>query len=162
AVAQKIEAVLRAGLTHAASTSLKAAWFNAYRSLVTTPAGVEWLRGVWRHDVKIDGLPLAEADEADIALDLAVRDVADAAAILDGQVARFTNPDRKARFLFVRPALASDKAMRDQFFAGLANADNRRHEAWVLDAMRYLNHPLRAGSSKAYVHDALDLVREIQ
>ena len=49
-------------------------------------------------------LPLAETDEADLALDLAVRDVPHAAEILTTQLERFKNPDRKARFAFVRPA----------------------------------------------------------
>ena len=46
-------------------------------------------------------LPMSETDEADLALDLAVRDVPDAAKILTTQLERFKNPDRKARFAFV-------------------------------------------------------------
>jgi aminopeptidase N len=40
--------------------------------------------------------------------------------------------------------------------------NNRRREAWVLEAARYLHHPLRAASSKRLVVPALALVREIQ
>jgi aminopeptidase N len=39
---------------------------------------------------------------------------------------------------------------------------NRTHEAWVLDAARYLNHPLRAAWSRKYIPAALGLVLEIQ
>ena len=43
------------------------------------------------------GLTLAEPDEATMALELAVRSVPSASAILEEQRGRFTNPDRKAR-----------------------------------------------------------------
>jgi aminopeptidase N len=161
-MAEKLEGTLRAGLDQAKSTSGKAAWFAALRSTATTPATLEWLERVWRHDEKVPGLPLAEADESDLALDLAVRDVPAAEEILKTQLDRFKNPDRKARFAFVMPALSRDAAVRERFFESLKDVNNRRREAWVLEAARYLHHPLRAGSSKRLVVPALALVREIQ
>ena len=130
--------------------------------MATTPETLTWLEQVWRREVTIPGLPFAETDEADLALELAVRDVPHAAEILTTQTDRFKNADRKARFVFVRPALSSDPATREAFFETLKNAANRRREAWVLEAVRYLHHPLRAASSKKLVIDALILVREIQ
>jgi aminopeptidase N len=161
-IAPKIETVLRAGLDAATSTSAKAAWFSAIRSTATTPATVEWLERVWRRHVKVPGLTFAEADESDMALDLAVRDVAAAEEILKTQLDRFKNPDRKARFAFVMPALSRDAAVRERFFESLKDVTNRRREAWVLEATRYLHHPLRAAASKKLVIPALSLVREIQ
>ncbi len=162
AVAGRIEAALKAGLGRAGSTSLKAAWFDAFRRLATTAESVTWLASVWRHETTIPGLPLSETDEADVAADLALRDVPDAAAILAEQLARFKNADRKDRFAFLVPALSSDAAVRDQFFEGLKDVRNRQREAWVLDAARYLHHPLRAGASRKHVRAALDLTWEIQ
>lgn len=52
--------------------------------------------------------------------------------------------------------------MRAQFFESLKDVANRRREAWVLEAARYLHHPLRAADSARFVIPALDLVREIQ
>ena len=161
-VGPKLEAVLRAGLDKATTTSTKAAWFNSLRSVATTTETVGWLEQIWAHEVKVPGLPLAENDEADLALDLALRGVTDAPTLLETEVTRLTNADRKARFVFVMPAVSADQAARDTFFASLSDVANRRHEAWVLDAMRLLNHPLRAASSKKYVKPALELVREIQ
>jgi aminopeptidase N len=162
AVAPRMEAVLRAGLDHAVTASSKAPWFNALRSVATTPETVAWLEQVWSHQTTVPGLPLAENDEADLALELAVRNVADAPTLVETQLTRLTNPDRKARFLFVMPAVSGDQAVRDKFFDSLKDVANRRHEAWVLDAMRYLNHPLRAAASKKYVKPALEMVRDIQ
>jgi aminopeptidase N len=162
AIAEPLEKVLRTGLDRATSTSVKAAWFSTLRSTATTPATVAWLERVWRRDEKIPGLPQAEADESDLALELAVRDVADAEAILQTQLDRFKNPDRKARFAFAMPALSRDPAVRERFFERLKDVNNRRREAWVLLGVRYLHHPLRAAASKKLVIPALSLVREIQ
>ena len=60
------------------------------------------------------GLVLAEPDYITLALELAVREVPAWSEILDQQLARIENPDRKARFAFVRPALSPDQAVRDR------------------------------------------------
>jgi aminopeptidase N len=161
-VAARAEPLLREGLARARSTSARAAWFNALRSIATLPKTVAWLEQVWRREVVIAGLPLAEADEAELALDLAVRDVPAAETILRAQHDRMRNPDRKARFAFVMPAVSRDPAVRARFFESLKDAGNRRREAWVLEGARYLHHPLRAGDSARFVRQALDLVWEIQ
>jgi aminopeptidase N len=162
ALASRIEGVLRAGVSRATTTSLKSAWFGSLRSIATTPPTLAWLERVWRREEGIPGLPLAEQDEADLALDLAVRNVADAQAILTSQLERFKNPDRKARFTFVMPAVSADPLVRARFFESLKDVKNRRREAWVLDGVRYLHHPLRASESKKFVRPALELVWEIQ
>jgi aminopeptidase N len=162
AAALRLEPLIRTGLDRATTVSAKAAWFATLRSTATYPTTVGWLEQVWRRDVKVRGLPLSETDEADLALDLAVRDVSAAEEILASQLARFTNTDRKARFAFVTPALSRDAEARARFFESLKDVSNRQREAWVLEAARYLHHPLRAASSKKLVRPALELVREIQ
>jgi aminopeptidase N len=162
AIAPRLEAMLRDGLARASTTSQKGAWFGALRRTATTPEAVEWLASVWRRDAEVPGLPLAESDEAEIAADLALREAAGADEILAKQLQRFKNPDRKARFAFMMPALSRDPNVRDAFFDSLSDVGNRQHEAWVLDAMRALNHPLRAAYSKKYVRPALALVEDIQ
>ena len=130
--------------------------------MVTTADGVGFLERVWRRQEKIPGLTLAEPDEARMALDLAVRSVPSAAAILEEQRGRFTNPDRKARFEFVMPALSDRPETRDAFFRSLADVKNRRREPWVVEGVSYLNHPLRGAQSEKYVRPALELLPEIQ
>jgi aminopeptidase N len=161
-LAARIEPVLREGLARASTTSAKAAWFSALRSMAITPSTLGWLESVWARRVRIAGLPLAEVDESDLALELAVRDVPSAEAILTGQLDRITNADRKARFQFIMPALARSADARRRFFESLRDVKNRSREAWVLDAVRYLHHPLRADASAPLVRPALDLVLEIQ
>ena len=78
------------------------------------------------------------------------------------QLARIDNPDRKARFAFIMPALSGDAALRERWFLSLADVENRRREAWVLDGLEYLHHPLRASQSAKYLRPSLDLLWEIQ
>jgi aminopeptidase N len=157
-----LEASLRQGLDRAATQSQKAAWFNAYRDTVLSGEGVAWLERIWRREEKVPGLTFAEPDEITMALELAVREVPNWKAILDAQLARTQNPDRKARLAFVIPALSADPAVREQAFARFQNVENRRREPWVLESIAYLNHPLRQAHATRFVRQALDLLLEIR
>jgi aminopeptidase N len=157
-----VEAVLRAGIDRGRTQSQKAAWFNAYRDIVLSEAGLAWLERVWRREEAVPGLTLAEPDEIALALELAVREVPRWDEILRAQASRTQNPDRKARFEFVMPALSADPAARERAFARLALVENRRREPWVLESLQYLNHPLREAHARRFVLPALGLLQEIQ
>jgi aminopeptidase N len=157
-----MEALLREGLARASTTSRKSAWFSAFRSVAQTRAGVEWLARLWGREEKIEGLPLVEQDEIALAGALAVREAVGWEKILTAQLGRTQNPDRKARFEFVMPALSSDPRVREQSFERLRDVNNRRREPWVLESLSYLHHPLRAPQSEAFIRESLDLLPEIQ
>src|SRR5262249_25671483 len=162
AVAPRLESTLRTQVDAAKSTSLKSSFFRTYRDTVLTPDGVAWLERVWRKQETIPGLTFAEVDYIDMALQLAVREVADWRAILDEQLQQTKNPDRRARFAFVRPALDADPGVRARFFEGLRDVRRRAHEPWVLEGLTYLHHPLRADSSERFILPSLQILREIQ
>ncbi len=161
-VAPRLEQILRAGLAAAPTSSLKSAWFSALRDVAQTEATVEWLERVWRKTEAVPGLTLAEPDYITLALELAVREPASWKEILDEQLARIENPDRKARFAYVRPALSADQGVRDTFFERLNEVAFRQREAWVLEGLTYLHHPLRAAASEKYISASLAMLREIQ
>jgi len=160
--AADLEAFLWQQLQRAPTRSLKAAYFGAYRSVALTPSAVERLERLWREQERIAGLPLAERDFTALAQALAVREAPGWRAILVSQRDRITNADRQARFEFVTPALSADTAVRDAFFDGLRDPANREHEPWVLEALGYLHHPLRAARAERYILPSLDLLEEIQ
>ena len=162
ALAPSLERTLREGLAAAPSQSLKSAWFSALRDIALTRPTLAWLEGVWNRTESIPGLTLAEPDYIVLAEELAVRGVPDAENILASQLARIENPDRKARFAFVRPALSGNAAVRDALFASFADVANRRREPWVLEALSYLHHPLRETSSEQYIPRSLAMLEEIQ
>jgi aminopeptidase N len=160
--APALESFLRGGLSQAGTPSRKSAWFNAFRDVVLTRDGLAWLERVWRRDEKIEGLTFAETDEIDMALNLALREAPGWQQILAAQRDRIQNPDRKARFEFVMPAVSADPAVREAAFARFRDLANRRHEPWVLESLRYLNHPLRESQARQFVRPALELLPEIQ
>ena len=160
--APALEAALRAGITRATTTSLKSAWFSAFRDDVLTHDGASWLERVWRRDETIPGLPFVETDEIAMAMELAVREVPGWQQILQTQLDRTQNPDRKARFAFVMPALSADPQVRGDAFERFRQLDNRRREPWVAESLAYLNHPLREADSERFIRPGLELLAEIQ
>jgi aminopeptidase N len=161
-VAPRLEGVVRDGLTKATATSLKSTYFTTYRALVRTPEGVQWLERLWANRDSVPSLTFAESDYIAMATELSLREAPTWAAILEEQLKRIENPDRRARFAFAMPALSADPAVRDQFFASLADPANRRREPWVVDGLAALHHPLRARHAQKYLRPSLDLLREIQ
>jgi aminopeptidase N len=160
--ATAVERILKEGLAQASTTSLKSAYFSALRDVAVTPPTLGWLTRIWSGEESVPGLTLAEPDFIVLAQELAVREVPGWRTLLQQQIDRTQNPDRKARLQFVVPALSSDQADRDRFFASLADVNNRRHEPWVLDGLHYLHHPLRAPTSLKYISPGLSLLQEIQ
>ena len=162
ALAPEVEALLWRGTAAAGSRSLAAAWFGAYRNVALSSEAVARLERIWRGEEEVPGVPLAERDFTALAQALAVRGVPDSAEILAEQQERILNPDRRAAYEFALPALSADRGVRDAFFESLRDSANRARERWVLTALGFLHHPLRARESEAYIRPSLDLLEEIQ
>ena len=162
ASAEALEALLRERLAAAPSAALKATWFRGLRDLATTPSTVNWLHAVWKREVQVPGLPMEEREETELAIALALRDVADADGLIEAQVQRIGDADRRARLAFVRDALSGDRSTRERWFRRLAEPVNRRPEDWVVDGMAYLHHPLRANASTPLVEPALQMLPDVQ
>jgi aminopeptidase N len=161
-IAPRLEATLRAGLAAAPTPSLKAAWFAALRDTARSVETLQWLERVWNRSESVPGLTLAEPDYTSLALRLALLEVPGWPGILDRQAERIENPDRKERFLFVRPSVSADPDVRDAFFDRLKDPAARQREPWVLEGLGYLHHPIRAAASEQYIPRSLAMLREIQ
>lgn len=155
------EAMLLRQVMESATTTRKSAMFWALAGTATTEKTLAWLQDVWSEKTRIPGLALAEPDQTRLALELAVRDLPGSGEMLDRQSARITHPDRSARFAFIRPAVSARFDERAKWFAALGNVEMRRHEPWVAQGLRYLNHPLRADSARQFIRPSLDLLKEI-
>jgi len=140
----------------------KSAYFRAYRDFALTTEAVARLESIWNRQVIIPGLPLSESDRTALAESLALHLPARADSILEVQLAELTNPDRRQRLRFIRPALSGSRIVRDSFFDSLKRVENRHFEPWVVDAVQYLHHRLRAGQSIHYIRPGLELLEEIQ
>ncbi len=161
-VAPTIETLLFEQLHRAPSVTVKSAYFETFRSTVLTEAGVATLRELWLGDLAIPDVPLSEDDMTSLAEELALRGVDDSQEILDRQLEQIENPDRRQRFEFVRPALSSNTEIRDSFFERLKDPAARKREPWVLEAVEYLHHPLRARQAERYIDPSLEMIEEIQ
>jgi aminopeptidase N len=160
--APEVEAALWAGVTSDRPTTARASFFGAWRGTALTPEAVGRMRRLWDGSEEIPGLPLSENDQTAMATALALRGVADAEAVLEAQEERIDNPDRRARFQFVRPSLSADLTVRRDFFASLRDPANREREPWVLSGLNNLHHPLRGNEGVEFVTPALEMVEEIQ
>ncbi len=141
---------------------LRKSYFESLVSLMSSEEQIVAMLAIWRDQKTNYDLKLSESDFTRLALELALRLPEEAQDILETQRDRITNPDRKARFEFIMPALDNDRSVRDAFFQSLLDPANRTQEAWVNTALRYLHHPLRASSSIAYLEATLAELEEIQ
>ncbi len=140
----------------------RSSFFSAFRSLATTDESLARLQRLWSGDEQVTELPLSELDEIALASGLAIKGIANAEEILSQQEQRIENPDRLARFKFVRDSLSADPAVRADFFESLTIESNRDREAWVIAGLNNIHHPLRAQESIDLIIPALNMIGEIQ
>jgi aminopeptidase N len=159
--AAAVEGALWQGATASGPATVRAAFLGAYRRVAVTPAATARLARLWSGEER-PPVPLAESDQTALAWGLALREAPGWERVLDGQAERITNPDRRARFDFVRPALSADPAAREALFRSLLDPANRRREPWVLDALSLLAHPLRQEHALRFLTPALEELEEIQ
>jgi len=141
---------------------IKTSYFRAFKSVAQTPDGLGKLESLWNGKLEVKDLVLSEDDKISLAYELALKSSGDTRSILEEQLKNTKNPDRKAGMQFVIPALSADPADRDAFFQSLKKPENREKEAWVLTALSYLHHPLRAASAIKYLRPSLNILQEIQ
>jgi aminopeptidase N len=160
ALAPSLEKELWQALEQHSNQNAKKLLFKAYQSIALSPEAKNKLYTIWEAEKAPAGVVLTEDDYTALALALALRDYP--ATVLERQLSRIPNPDRKKRLQFLMPALSASIAERDAFFASLAQPANRDKEAWVGTALGYLHHPLRQESSQHYLPQSLALLEEIQ
>ena len=145
-----------------ANANAKKVLFQTYQSIALGREALDRLYAVWKRERAPAGVTLTEDDYTALATSLAIKDYPNPEEILNEQLQRIKNPDRKQRLHFLMPALSPNVERRDAFFASLSDAQNREKEAWVSMALGYLHHPLRAGTSEKYLPQTLTLLEEIQ
>ncbi len=136
--------------------------FRAYTNIVLSRKGQDRLYEIWKSKQAPSGVRLSEDDYTGLAAALALRTYPDSRGILEEQVTRIQNPDRKLRLQYLLPSLSADVNVRDSFFFSLKTAPARRKEALVVSAVGYLQHPLRQQTSEKYLAASLDWLADIQ
>ncbi|HTI91756.1 MAG TPA: M1 family aminopeptidase [Puia sp.] len=136
--------------------------FRTFTNIATTQQAMDTIYTVWKQRRAPAGVVLTEEDYTSLAAALALRSYPGSKAILDEQLTRIQNNDRRQRLIYLLPALSNDEKQRDSFFASLQAPEARRKESWVLTALGYLHHPLRAASAEKYLQPSLDWLEDIQ
>jgi len=135
--------------------------FRCYQNISLTQNALDNLHKIWKEQKPPAGVKLSEDEYTSLALNLALKEYPDE-TILNTQLNRLNNADRKQRLQFLMPAVSKDVKVRDAFFASLKDLNVRKKEAWVGDALSYLHHPLRSNASITYLKTSLDMLEEIQ
>lgn len=130
-------------------------------SIFITDKSAEKLGSGW-HRGEVFGIKLNENELTNLSYELMLRLPGEYSKIVEIQRLRITNTDRLKRFDFVVPALSPDTSLRIALFDKLKLAENRRPEPTALEALRFLNHPLRSDFSLRLIKTSLDLLPEIQ
>ncbi|MEZ5490411.1 MAG: M1 family aminopeptidase [Gammaproteobacteria bacterium] len=162
AQADELESVLWQALDRVEGAGRKRAYFNTLVNVTLSEPGIRRLRRLWAQEEELAGLPLQEPQYIDLAEALALRGIPDTESVLEQQQQHIDNPDRQARFRFVRPAFSADPAVRESLFDTFSDPANRRQESWVLAAMRAIHHPLRADDSVSLIRPALEQLESIR
>lgn len=161
-IGKKLEETLWIRLNSEKDMSKKSSLYSALSSIAETPERLSQLYKVWKEEIAIGGFSLSETKATALACNLAIKIPEKADELVNTQMERIKNPDRKKKMKFVAPSLSSDAQVRNEFFESLKNEENRQIERWTLEALRYLNHPLREKEALVYLPQALELLQEIQ
>nr|WP_320120244.1 M1 family aminopeptidase [uncultured Marinifilum sp.] len=140
----------------------KSSLYSSFSNIAESKTKLNQLYKVWKEEIAIGGFSLSETKATSLAANLAIKIPEKAKEIVSTQLDRIKNPDRKKKMEFVAPALSANRQVRMDFFESLKKAENREIERWVLDALGYLNHPLREEDALVYLPQQLELLQEIQ
>ncbi len=156
-----LEQALWAGMQSQITANNKKILFRTYQDVCLSSEAGKRLYETWQSQKPPDSIKLTEDDYTSLAITIALKNDT-AITVLQQQLGRISNPDRKARLQFLFPALSPDSAKRDTFFMSLTDINNRRTEAWVAAALSYMNHPLRQKSFIKFLPASLDMLQEVQ
>jgi len=160
--ANELESIIMRYMNESTTVTTRSMYFSSLRSIILSDNGYDWLKSIWMKTDSIKGLTLSERDYITIASELALRGKDDSQKILNMQLNRISNPDRKTRFKFIIPSLSNDLVVRDNFFELIKKEENREVEPWVQSGVAYLHHPLRSKEAEKYIRPSLELLEEIQ
>ena len=140
-------------------TSTKQKIIRLLISKATEKDIVEKLYDIWKEQ---KDTVLNQSDYINLSYQLAIRYPDKWQEIIDTQLSRIENEDKRKEFEFVSRACNPDPKKQDELFAELLEPENRKIEPWALSALSLLNHPLREPESNRFIRPALDELLEVQ
>lgn len=139
----------------------KQVFLDAWLALARSPESINQMIGLYNKTTEIPGFRVSDQNLTALACEIALRSE-NGKEILEKELQRIENPDRRKRLEFIMPAVSGNQAERDSFFESLKKPENRNPEPWVLEALNYLHHPLREDAGTKYIAESLEMLEEIQ
>ncbi|MBE0663936.1 MAG: hypothetical protein IH597_15875 [Bacteroidales bacterium] len=139
----------------------KQVFLDAWLVVARSQESINQMIGLYNKTTEVPGFSISDQNLTVLACEIALRSE-NGKEILEKELQRIENPDRKKKLEFIMPALSGNQAERDGFFESLKKPENRNPEPWVLEALNYLHHPLRDGGSVKYIAESLEMLEEIQ
>lgn len=131
-----------------------------YQDVFLSDKAYTRLYNVWSRQQPPVDIKLSTDDYSSLSQALALRKNVN--GILNQQLSRITDPDRRARFSYIMPALSTDERTRDSVFKSFRLPQNRTKEVWVLSSLSYLHHPLRQSEPEKHLTECLEMLEEIK
>ncbi|MCL1674033.1 M1 family aminopeptidase [Elizabethkingia meningoseptica] len=158
---EKIENIIWQALQMQTAKNNKKILFDSYQGIFQSKNAYNHLYKIWKLQTPPQDVSMNDEDYTGLALSLSLRN-AHNSDLLQEQLNRIKNPDRINHFKILMNAVSSDENVRNNFFEGLSQKQNRANESAVGAAVAYLHHPLRQKTSINYLPKTLSLLQEIQ
>ncbi|OPC23531.1 aminopeptidase [Elizabethkingia meningoseptica] len=158
---EKTENIIWQALQMQTARNNKKILFDSYQGIFQSKNAYDHLYKIWKLQTPPQDVSMNDEDYTGLALSLSLRN-AHNSDLLQEQLTRIKNPDRINRFKILMNAVSSDENVRNNFFEGLSQKQNRANESAVGAAVAYLHHPLRQKTSINYLPKTLSLLQEIQ
>jgi aminopeptidase N len=160
-LAEPLERVLLERISSGDPPGVRLSALRALVSVASTPGTLRQVERWWSGEDQPAGIELGETDLTRMAQELALRSSDGGRALLERQLERITDPERRERLLFLLPALSPDPATRLEYLRKCLDTVNRPKETWVLDGLRWVHHPLRAASTEELLPPSLEPLEEV-
>lgn len=134
----------------------------AWAGICLSDKGIEKMYQLWVRDKVPEWLKITEDNEILMSKELILRKHPLSEQIIEEQLNRIVQPERRDDFRFILPALSDDYNVRDAFFNSLKQPENRKPEPRVSEALMYFHHPLRHSMSFNYLRPSLSMLHDVQ
>ncbi|MCG8476067.1 MAG: M1 family aminopeptidase [Cytophagales bacterium] len=140
---------------------IKSSYFDFWTAIVSDSENLEKAYHLWRGETQIFGKKLSDSDKTSLFQSLLINSRLDTSSY-SAHFKYIKNERLIQKMNYLKPVFSADKQDRLIFFQQLESFKNRKNPVWTIEALRWLNHPIRRSESLAYIRPGLDWLLDIQ
>ncbi len=157
-----LESVLIHNLTQRQDPGIRASFYKTLRRVAIGDNGIKVLEGVLKNEIEVGDFEFSEEDRLKAGFIIALHRGEEGLQLLDQLKDELKDEHKKERLEYMKMALSPDPELRKSFFYALEDHRNRKQEAWVLEALGYLHHPMRQDASREFIGPSIEWLPDIQ